>query len=81
MKQFPFPTAFSKDFYYRHVKTRNCLAKGTGQKSFLQYLSSATALDLVKSKTEKFDKELTHYHSTNFRLFQTERICRQQLQI
>ena len=24
----PFPTVFSKDFYYRHVKTRACLGKG-----------------------------------------------------
>ena len=24
----PFPTAFSKDFYCRHVKTRACVAKG-----------------------------------------------------
>ena len=24
----PFPTVFSKDLYYRHVKTRACLGKG-----------------------------------------------------
>ena len=24
----PFPTVFSKDFYWRHVKTRACLGKG-----------------------------------------------------
>ena len=24
----PFPTVFSQDFYYRHVKTRACLGKG-----------------------------------------------------
>ena len=27
------------------------------------------------------DKRLTHYQTTNFRLFQTERICRRQFQI
>ena len=26
-------------------------------------------------------KGLTHYQTTNFRLFQTERVCRQQFQI
>ena len=24
----PFPTVLSKEFYYRHVKTRVCLGKG-----------------------------------------------------
>ena len=28
-----------------------------------------------------FGKRLTHYQTTNFRLFQTERVCRQQFQI
>ena len=50
----------------------------------------ANALNLVESKILSFGKELsaslpehisfTHYQTTNFRLFQTERVCRQQFQ-
>ena len=34
-----------------------------------------------KRLTEKILKHLTHYQTTNFRLFQTERVCRRQFQI
>ena len=38
---------------------------------------------LVKIKSTRFMKwtHLTHYQTTNFRLFQTERVCRRQFQI
>ena len=39
-------------------------------------LSSADAFNLLWLKMLSFGKELTHYQSTNFRLFQTERVCR-----
>ena len=38
-------------------------------------LSSANALNLLQSRKLSFDKGLTHYQTTNFRLFQTERVC------
>ena len=31
--------------------------------------------------THSYVKHLTHYQMTNFRLFQTERVCRRQFQI
>ena len=36
---------------------------------------------LVWDKILSFSKELTHYQTANFRLFQTERVCRWQFQI
>ena len=36
-------------------------------------LSSAWALNLDQSRILLFGKELTHYHTTNFRLFQTKK--------
>ena len=42
---------------------------------------SANYLSLEESKDLLFGKGLTHYQTTNFRLFQTERACRQQFQI
>ena len=45
------------------------------------FLSSASAFCLDLSKNLSYGKELTHYQMTNFRLFQTERVCRRQLQI
>ena len=42
---------------------------------------SASAFNLEQSKNLSFGKELTHYQMTNFRLFQTERVCRRHFQI
>ena len=42
---------------------------------------SAICFNLDQSKNLSFCKELTHYQTTNFRLFQTERVCRRQFQI
>ena len=39
------------------------------------------ALFLRVVKRQDCGKGLTHYQTTNFRLFQTERICRRQFQI
>ena len=44
-------------------------------------LSSANPLSLEESKIGRLVMGLTHYETTNFRLFQTERVCRQQFQI
>ena len=44
-------------------------------------LSSANALNLDLSKVLLFGKELTQHQMTNFKLFQTERVCRRQFQI
>ena len=56
-------------------------------------LSSANAFNLVQPRKLSFGKGsscllselsslvLTHYQTTNFRLFQTERVCRRQFQI
>ena len=43
-------------------------------------LSSANSFNLEESKNLSLVKELTHYQTTNFRLFQTERVCRRQFQ-
>ena len=37
--------------------------------------------NLEKFETLLFGKELTHYQTTNFRLFKTERVCRRQFQM
>ena len=42
---------------------------------------SAICFNLDQSKNLSFGKELTHYQTTNFRLFQTQRVCRRQFQI
>ena len=42
---------------------------------------STNVFSLDKSEIISFDKGLTHYQMTNFRLFQTERVCRWQFQI
>ena len=42
---------------------------------------SLFAAKLEAPKIGMWDKELTHYQTTNFRLFQTKRICRRQFQI
>ena len=34
----PFPTVFSKDFYYRHVKTMACLGRGQDLSKFEKLL-------------------------------------------
>ena len=39
-------------------------------------LSSANAFTMVTSKSLSFGKGLSHYQTTDFRLFQTERVCR-----
>ena len=39
------------------------------------------AFNLDKANIFLLGKELTHYQTTNFRLFQTERVCRWQFQI
>ena len=39
-------------------------------------LSFANAFNLVTSKILSFGKELTHYQTTNFRLFQTGSVCK-----
>ena len=44
-------------------------------------LSSTNAFKLYWSKVLLFGKELTISQTTNFRLIQTERVCRQQFQI
>ena len=65
MKTFsPFPTMFST-----LSQTENII--GT-----MIILALANAFNFVESKKLWFGKELTHYLTTNFRLFQTERVCR-----
>ena len=44
-------------------------------------MSSTISLNLDQSKILSFGKELTVFQTTKFRLFQIERICRQQFQI
>ena len=44
-------------------------------------MSSANALNLNQSQNLLFGKELTLSKTTNFRLFQTKRVCRWQFQI
>ena len=44
-------------------------------------MSSAICFNLDQSKILLSGNELTHYQTTNFRLFQTERVCRPQFQI
>ena len=44
-------------------------------------LLSACALNSDKSKFLSFGKQFNHYQTTNFRLFQTERVCRRQFQL
>ena len=44
-------------------------------------LSSANAFNLVTSEILSFGKGLTLSKTTNFRLFQTERVCRLQFQV
>ena len=44
-------------------------------------LSSANAFNLDQSKILLFGTELTLFQMGNFRLFETERLCRQQFQI
>ena len=39
-KQFLLFPVFSKDFYYRHVKTRVCFEKGFKQKFFLEWVEN-----------------------------------------
>ena len=70
----PFPTMFSTQ-----SKTKIIIWA-----SFI--LLSANTFNVVTSKILSFGKELTDHgltlsQATNFRLFQTERVCRQQLQI
>ena len=43
-------------------------------------LSSANAFNLVMFKVLSFGKGSNHYQTTNFRRFQTERVCRRQFQ-
>ena len=44
------------------------------------FLSSANVFNFRKSNSLSFDKDLTLSQTTNFRLFQTERVCRRQFQ-
>ena len=57
------------------------LSKTNFNFSATSIFSSANAFNLVWPKILPFGKELTHYQTTNFRLFQTERVCRRQFQI
>ena len=65
----PFPIMFST-----HLKTNFNF-------SVAFILSSGNAFNLVQSKNLSFGKELTHYQTTNFRLFRIERLCRRQFHI
>ena len=49
-----------------------CLVKS----SITSDLLSATAVNLDEAKDASFGKELTLSQTTNFRLLQTERVCR-----
>ena len=62
----PFPTMFSKGFSLRVIKSQD---PGTGLN------------DKQWQKEDYFDQLLTLSQTTNFRLFQTERVCRRQFQI
>ena len=62
----PFPIMFSKGFFFRVIKSQNCVVKGHLQ-SFSLGLGTVITF-------------LTHDQTTNFRLFQTERVCRSQFQ-
>ena len=44
-------------------------------------IMSLLAVELEELKIGIGGKGLTHYQTTNFRLFQTERVCRRQFQI
>ena len=48
--------------------------------SLLHSLTNDKILDQCKLKTVA-DDNLTHYQTTNFRLFQIERLCRRQFKI
>ena len=46
-----------------------------------QHKSSITKNHKIKQKSFFDGVPLTHYQTTNFRLFQTERVCKRQFQI
>ena len=43
--------------------------------------STLSSISIIPSTVLVFDLYLTHYQTTNFGLFQAERVCRQQFQI
>ena len=55
------------------------IMRGTGKKELQESLDSYTGLCDVTEIV--FKTALTHYLMTNFRLFQTERLCRRQFEI
>ena len=61
---------FSKGVFPRDVQKRDCMVKGLGL-----FLGVNADFRLYKLAS------LTHYQTTNFRFFQTERVCRRQFQI
>ena len=65
----PFPIVFSTRFEYFLPLLSNLK------------LSSANSFIFKECEILSFGKGLTHYQKTNFRLFQTERVCRRQFQI
>ena len=48
---------------------------------YLDLMLSADAINMDKAKMFGFGKELTFSQTTNFKLLQTERVCRRQFQI
>ena len=77
---FSFSHGVFKDLSCRHVKTKVFFA--TGLKLLLHVLYPARHLRIIDPYVSFcLTTELTHYQMTNFRLFQTERVCRQQFQI
>ena len=89
-----FSTMFSKYFFPRVVKNQDCVVKslealGDPEVSVgrihVLWSRARVSLDLLGFSWEcplaRHFKALTHYRTTNFRLFRIERLCRRQFQI
>ena len=87
------PWKITKDIHFTcwavYPFTKTTIKRKTIKKTSMEnenmYLFSicflAHIFSLVKNQTSSREPYLTHYQMTNFRLFQTERVCRRQFQI
>ena len=76
----PFPMMVSKAFSFRVMK------QGGEKRYYLLNFKSISDFEKMFSSVTQFTKYffqpvLTLYQTTNFRLFHTERVCRQQFSI